>query len=158
MISTSMVDAVLQPWLGPGLCEVLFPLIGEITARLCTYTGSTPPDALSAWLDSTLFQAVRTETKGKMLIPLPDGGLVRVRVEDFSAMADELMYLPFAALPVDARSFMLLQDYSMRASSLSALKVLYTRFADMQSKEELKAIASVARSCYPAFRLRGWLD
>lgn len=158
MISPAMVDALLQPWLGPGLCEALFPLIEEITARLCSYTGSVAPDTLSAWLDSALFQAVRAETRGKMLIPLPDGGMVRVRVEDFAVMADELMYLPFAALPVDARSFAVLQDYSMRASSLSALRVLYTRFAAMQSKEELTAIASVARNCYPAFRLRGWLD
>ena len=158
MISPAMVDALLQPWLGPGLCEALFPLIEEITARLCDYTGSTPPDALNAWLDSTLFRAVHAETKGKMLIPLPDGGMVRVRVEDFAVMADELMYLPFAALPVNAGSFALLQDYSMRASSLSALKVLYTRFAAMQTPEELEAIASVARNCHPAFRLRGWLD
>lgn len=158
MISAAMVDALLQPWLGPGLCETLFPLIEEITARLCTYTGYAPPDKLAAWLDSALFQAVRRETKGKMLVPLPDGGMVRVQVDDFAVMADELMYLPFSALPVDARGFSLLRDYSMRASSLSALRVLYTRFAGMQSPEELKAIAAVAKSCYPAYRLRNWPD
>lgn len=157
MITAAQVDILLQPWLGPQLCEKLFPLVEEIAGRLRGYAGGTPPDALAQWLDSALFQAVRAETNGKMLIPLPDGGLVRVRVDDFAVMADELMYLPFSTFPADQRHFLLLQEYSMRASSLSALRVLYTKFAALQSPEELETIAAVAKSCYPAFRLRGWL-
>ena len=92
-----------------------------------------------------------------MLVPLPEGGMVRVKVDDFSVMADDLMYLAFSAFPVDQRHFQVLKEYSMRASSLSALRALYTRYAAMQSPEELSAIATVAVKCYPPFRLRGWL-
>ena len=157
MAAVAQVEILLQPWLGSRLCGALFPLMEEIAARLSTYTGYSPPDTLAQWIDSALFQSVRAETQGRMLVPLPEGGMVRVKVDDFAVMADELMYLTFSAFPADQRHFTVLRDYSLRASSLAALRTLYTRFSAMQSPEELEAIASVAKKCYPPFRLRGWL-
>lgn len=157
MIAVAQIEIILQPWLGPRLCEALFPLFEEIAALLNSYAGSTPPESLAAQIDSMLFQAVRMKTGKKMLMELPDGGFVRIQVEDFSVMADELLFPVFASFPVDQQHFSLLKEYSLRASSLSALRVLYTRFSRLQTREELDAIALVARKCYPAFRLRGWL-
>ena len=75
-----------------------------------------------------------------------------------SPAKDDLMLLVFEKFPADQHHLLLLREYSLRKPSLSALRVLYTRFASLQTRQELDAIASVARSCHPAFRLRGWLD
>lgn len=130
----------------------------EMTYRLNAYSSRQAPDDLNDDLDSLLFRSVREITRGSMLAQLDDDSFIRIQVEDFSTMADELMLLVFQKFPVDSRHLMLLREYSMRKSSLSALRVLYTRFASMQTHQELAAIASVARACHPPFRLRGWLD
>ncbi len=157
MIATAQVEIALQPWLGARLSGRLFLMMEEIACLLNGYSSRRPPDALAARLDSLLFWAVREETRGSMLAQLEDGSWVRVRVEDFSVMADDLLLLVFQGFPVDGEHLLLLREYSMRCSSLAALRTLYTRFAPLQSREELAAIAGVARACHPRFRLRGWL-
>lgn len=158
MVSQAQVMIVLKPWLGGPLLEALTPTVREIAGRLNGFSFGGRQDGLAGELDSLLFRAVRQATAGDMLIALDDGTWVRSRLEDFAAMADELMLLPFLELPVDERRLRDLRDYSMRYPSLSALRALYTRFAPLQTPEELAAIASVAKSCYPAFRWREWLQ
>ena len=158
MVSQAQVMIVLRPWLGGPLLEALAPTVREIAGRLNGFSIGGGRDGLAGELDSLLFRAVRQATGGNMLIALDDGTWVRSRLEDFAAMADELMLLPFLELPADGRHLQYLRDYSMRFPSLSALRALYTRFASLQSEEELSAIASVVKSCYPAFRWREWLS
>ena len=158
MVSQAQVMIVLKPWLGGPLLEKLSPTVREIAGRLNGFSFGGKQDDLAGEIDSLLFLAVREATGGNMLIALEDGTWVRSRLEDFAAMADELMLLPFLELPVDETHLQSLQDYSMRHPSLSALRALYTRFASLQTGEELSAIASVAKSCYPAFRWREWLQ
>ena len=157
MVSQAQVMIVLKPWLGGPLLEVLTPAVREIAGRLNGFSIWGNRDDLAGELDSLLFRAVREATGGKMLIALEDGTWVRSRLEDFAAMADELMLLPFMELPADEKHLRYLRDYSMCNPSLSALRALYTRFAPLQTRDELSAIASVAKSCYPAFRWREWL-
>ena len=92
-----------------------------------------------------------------MLAQLPDDTFVRVQVQDFAVIADELMLLPFLDFPRDGEHLQFLREYSLQHASLSALRVLYTRFGAQQSPKELSAIVSVVKSCYPAFRWREWL-
>ena len=158
MIAQAQVMIALQPWLGVRLSRVLEPLMGEITGRLNVYSSRQAPDALAEELDSLLFRAVRQATRGTMLTQLADESWVRIRVEDFSVMADDLLLLVFSEFPVDSRHLLLLREYSMRHASLSALRALYTRYSALQTPEELRTIASVVRSCYPAFRWREWLN
>ena len=158
MVSQAQVMIVLKPWLGGPLLEKLTSTVREIAGRLNGFSIRGNRDELAGEIDSLLFRAVREATGGKMLIPLEDGAFVRSRLEDFADMADELMLLPFLELPVDERHLQYLREYSMRHPSLSALRALYTRFAPLQTQQELAAIASVAKSCYPAFRWREWLN
>lgn len=157
MIAQAQVMIVLRPWLGAPLLEAVAPLTGDIAARLNGFS-IRRDDGLAASLDSLLFRAVHQITQGKMLAQLDDGTFVRIRLEDFSAMTDELMLLAFQDFPVDSRHLIFLQRYSMEHSSLSALRALYTRFAELQTPQELAAIASVAKKCYPVFRWREWLE
>lgn len=158
MVSQAQVMIVLKPWLGGPLLEALSATVREIAGRLNGFSFGGKQDDLAGELDSLLFRAVREATGGNMFIALEDGTWVRSRLDDFAAMADELMLLPFLELPVDEKHLRSLRDYSMRHPSLSALRALYTRFAPLQTGEELSAIASVAKSCYPAFRWREWLQ
>ena len=158
MVSQAQVMIALKPWLGGPLLERLSPAVREIAGRLNGFSLGGRQDDLAGEIDSLLFTAVREATGGSMLIALEDGTWVRSRLEDFAAMADELMLLPFMELPADERHLHELRDYSMHHPSLSALRALYTRFACLQTREELNAIASVAKSCYPAFRWREWLE
>ena len=157
MVAEGQVMVVLRPWLGVRLSRTLEPLMGEISRKLNAYSSRQEPDPLAQEIDSLLFFAVRDATMGSMLIQLEDGGWVRMRVEDFATMADELLYLVFAEFPVDSQHLLLLREYSMRRASLAALRVLYTRFRDLQTREELSTSAAVAKSCYPPFRWREWL-
>ena len=158
MITVAQVMIALHPWLGTQLSRAIEPCMDEIAHRMNAYSPSQAPDSLQDDLDSLLFCAVRDATRGRMLIQMEDGSLFRIQVDDFSTMADDLMELIFQRFPADQRHLILLQEYSMRRESLSALKILYTRFAALQSPRELEMIASVARACHAPFRLRGWLD
>lgn len=157
MISQAQVRQILTPWLGSPLLNALDPLTADITGRLNGYSIRRGTDNLVDELDSLLFRGVRGATEGNMLAQLPDGTFVRVQVEDFAVMADELMFLCFREFPNDGEHLQFLRDYSLRHASLSALRALYTRFGAQQSPKELSAIVSVVKSCYPPFRWREWL-
>lgn len=157
MISQAQVMMMLEPWLGARLTQALMPVMADIASRLNAYSPRQEIDALAKEIDSLLFRSVHQATRGQMLIQLPEGDWVRVRLEDFSVMADELLLPVFDEFPVDQAHLSLLRAYSMHHASLSALRALYTRFAYLQTDAELDAIASVAKSCYPPFRWRQWL-
>ncbi len=157
MISQAQVHQALMPWLGSPLLNALEPLTGEITGQLNGCSIQRNADTLAEELDSLLFRAVRSATEGSMLAQLPDDTFVRVQVQDFATMADDLMLLTFQDFPKDGEHLQFLREYSLRHASLSALRVLYTRFGAQQTPKELAAIVSVVKSCYPAFRWREWL-
>ena len=158
MIAQSQVIVTLRPWLGPYLTDALMPMMGDIAGRLNAFSLRRDIGQLSGELDTLLFNAVRLATRGTLLIRLEDDSWVRVRLEDFTTMADELMLLVFEDFLVDESHFTALREYSMRCASLSALRALYTHFDSLQSEQELRTIAAVVRSCYPAFRWREWLS
>lgn len=157
MIAQAQVIFTLRPWLGPYLTETLSPLMGDICGRLNAFSLKQEISRLADDLDRLLFNAVRVATRGTLLVLLEDDTWVRVRLEDFTVMADDLMLLVFLDFPVDETHFQALRDYSMHRASLSALRALYTRFDSLQTGQELRAIGGVIRSCYPAFRWRDWL-
>ncbi len=155
MISIAQVTLAMQPWLGIALLNAS-PLAERLALKLNVYRATDDPDALYRALDSLLFGAIRQTVGADMRVLLDDGTWIRVRTDDVATMADELMYLYFMTYSVDARHLATLNAYAMTHQSLSALRVLYTRFASFHSPKELDAIARIARGSYPAFRL-GWL-
>ena len=157
MISQAQVHQTLLPWLGVPLLNALEPLMGEIAGRLNGCSIQRNADSLADELDSLLFRAIRNATEGSMLAQLPDGTFVRVQLQDVAVIADELVLLAFQYFPRDGEHLQFLREYSLRHASLSALRVLYTRFGAQQSPKELAAIVSVVKSCYPSFRWREWL-
>ncbi len=158
MIAFAQIAAVLQPWLGNALLRELDETIRDIHVHLCGYSTRHDPQETVEWIDRKLFMAIKGATNGRFLMQLPDDTWVRIRLDDIAAMADEVMFVLFDTFPVDAWHMQFLQHFSMRQASLSALRILYTKMAHLQTEEELSAIERVIRDCYPAFRWYGWLN
>ena len=158
MIAFSQLAAVLQPCLGNELMGRMDEALKDIHVHLCGYSTRHDPQESLEWIDRKLFMAIREATGGRFLLRLADDTWVRIRLDDIAAMADEVMFLLFDTFPVDVWHMQFLQNFSMRQASLSALRILYTKMAHLQTEEELSAIERVIRDCYPAFRWYGWLN
>ena len=158
MIELERVAQTLRPWLGDELVRRMPRVMTEAQRRLSTYTvGRDDRGQLSYSLEGLMYTAVRKETEATFLVTLEDGSRVRMETDDFAVIADELMWLLFEQFPIDARHLMLLRDYSVQVSSLSAIRALYERFREYETLDELKALRRVARGSYPAYRWQSWL-
>lgn len=158
MIGLERVSETLRPWLGDELIRRMPRVMTETQRRLSAFTaGRDDLGQLAYSLEGLMYTAVRRETEASFLVTLPDGSRVRMETEDFAVIADELMWLLFEQFPTDARHLMLLRDYSVKASSLSAIRALYLRFREYETIDELKTLRRVARGSYPAYRWQSWL-
>ena len=158
MIELERVAQTLRPWLGDGLVRRMPRVMTEAQRRLSTFTiGRDDLGQLSYSLEGLMYTAVRKETEATFLVTLADGSRVRMETDDFAVIADELMWLLFEQFPIDARHLMLLRDYSVQVSSLSAIRALYERYREYETLDELKALRRVARGSYPAYRWQSWL-
>ena len=151
--------SILRPWLGGDFVERQERLLERVSLKLAHFHPQRDTLQYKAQeLDSLLFMAVREDTKGRMTLKLDNGQYMRIRVEDFAILADELLYLLLRALPKNEENFRLIRDYSMRQGSLSALRALYRDFLPFQTEEELRILKRVITTCHPPFRWRGWLE
>ena len=151
--------SVLRPWLGGDFVTAHAPLMERVTLRLSQFLPQRDSLEKAAQdLDSLLFMAVRDATGGRMLLRMDSNQYIRVKMADFSLMADELLFLLMEQLRVDGQNFLLIRDYSLRSGSLAALKALYLHYEAYQSPEEFKTIVRVIKTCHAPFRWRGWLQ
>ncbi len=157
MAAFGQLASILQPWLGNALMQRMEDTLQAIHVHLCGYSVRHDPGDTLDWIERKLLLGIRKGTEDSFLIQLPDDAWVRIYLSDVAAMADEVMYLIFAELPQDTWHRDFLRRFSMERPSLSALRALYTRMADLQSKEELAAIRRVIEGCYPPFRWQMWL-
>ncbi|NLC33144.1 MAG: hypothetical protein GX781_07595 [Clostridiales bacterium] len=159
MTAINQTIAILTPWLGGDFVSAQAPLMARISFKLAHFhpqRDSLP--ALAQDVDSQLFLAVRDDTKGRMILRLCNQQYMKVRLQDFATMTDELLYLVMSALPRNITNFRLVQEYSMRQGSLSALRALYIDFQAFQTEEEWRTVIRVIKTCHPPFRWRNWLE
>ncbi|NLE69640.1 MAG: hypothetical protein GX611_05565 [Clostridiales bacterium] len=149
----------LQPWLGAdylaekaGLCSRLAALLHGFWPERDTLSH------LAQQLDNLLFMAVREDTGGRMALLMDSGQLIRLRMNDFALMADELLYLLFATLPRSPFHLATIREYAMRSGSLSALRAQYLLYPHMQTPEETKTLYRVITTCHEPWRFRHWID
>lgn len=158
MSDEERVKALLRPWLGQALlncCDV-----AQRTADVLFSFDDTKDDLaqLSETLDEMLFRTVHDLTRGQMRVQLDDGRRMRVYVDDFAVMADELMYLQLQRWVRSAFNCQRLRYFAMTHDSLSALRALYVDFAAFQTPDERAFIARTVREGHAPFRWRSWLD
>ena len=156
MISYAGIQNCLRPYLGSRMLPYLDENCGTVITRLTAFGPKDDPGALSDWMSAYLYDAVRRVTRGAMQAGLDDGRIVSLRVEDFSQMADDILYCLFSGFPRDAQHLIILRDYSLRHRSLSALRALYCDFRTLISDEESTIILKVILG-YPPRRYAQWL-
>lgn len=152
------VARTLTPWLGSafvahhaGLMERLAFKIGQFDRARGSLQAAVQD------MDTQLFMAVREQTNGRMILPMDNGDHIRLRLEDFALMADELLYLLLESLPRDSQSFLMIREYSMRQGSLAALKALWLHYGAFQGEEEYRTVERIIKGSHPPFRWRQWL-
>jgi len=157
VIRTQDVARALHPWVGSYLLDST--TLAEDTADVLRSYAPYKEDLqkLCKRLDSFLFMTMRRYTMGSMLVFLDDGAEVRMRTSDFPLLTDDALGVLMESLSPYSVNFELLKSYSLQQPSLSALRVLYTRYQAFQSQEELRAIARTVRTCHPLERYMSWL-
>ena len=158
MVAGTQIAIALTPWLGTEFISKQEEMCSAIALKFNTFIlGRNTIDGLASWVDDEIFFKVRLDTSGKMVLRMDTQKLIRLRMDDFTIMADELLYLLFQTFPKDREHFLAVQEYSVKKSSLSALRALYIDFSGFQSEEELSTLRRVITSCYDKYRWRFWL-
>ncbi|MGI6739006.1 MAG: hypothetical protein ACOX54_06425 [Christensenellales bacterium] len=159
MVAGTQIAIALTPWLGTEFISKQEEMCSAIALKFSTFIlGRNTIDSLASWVNDKIFFRVRMYTFGKMVLRMDTQKLIRLRMDDFTTMSDELMYLLFHNFPKDRAHFLAVQEYSVKQSSLSALRALYMDFSGFQSEKELATLRRVITSCYDKYRWRFWLE
>lgn len=159
MAALRRIAETLRPWLGGAFLARNAEMMEVIGLRLLGFRPERDSlQALAFQLDNLLFMQVREDTGGRMALMMDSGQVVRLRMNDFSLMADELMYLLFEAMPPGASNQAMIRSYSMKSESLSALRALYLLYRDMQEPEETATLRRIITGSHPPFRWKQWIE
>ena len=93
----------------------------------------------------------------RMTLTLDDGRQARVLVASIPDLADIILGVLFDSLPDSEVALALTRDYALRATSLSAMRALLTRFQAYQSPEEQAILRRIIRDNYPPECYQDWL-
>ncbi len=158
VIRTQDVARALHPWVGSYLLEST--TLAESTADVLRSYAPYKEDLekLCKRLDSFLFMSLRRLTMGTMRIFLDNGEEVRMRTSDFPLLTDDVLGVLMESLSPYSVNYEMLKSYSLQQPSLSALRVLYTKYQSFQTTQELQAIARTIRTCHPRERYMAWLN
>ncbi len=128
------IEAMLRMALGEELlsrCPDLMYTVNQSLVRFMR-TGATLPMLLGQ-IDSAVFNAVYTGSDGTMIVTLAGGRRVRITSAFVRDLADRLLSLAYARLPVSPVLRDALCDFS-REGSFAAMRELVRRF-DMDEDE-----------------------
>ena len=151
------VERALRPWLG-SLFLYSCSLCDDLTERLQVYAPYRQSlESLRDELESLLVTSLNRETRGSMTILSDNYHSVRLGTAECQSITDDLMGVVFEKLTPFSANFIKINDYSLRVQSLSALRVLCTRYASYYTPEEYAFIARMIRTIYPPRLYEGWL-
>lgn len=114
-------------------------------------------EELTKQLTDTIFSALYTHLGPRMTLTLDSGRQIRVHMAEIPDLADSLLGVLFDSFPDSEATLSLLRDYALRATSLSAMRALLTRFSAVQSPEEQAILRRIIRDNYPPERYEDWL-
>ena len=122
------IESMLRAHFGGALLSRCPELVYAVNQSIVRFgrTGATLPQ-LWKQIDSALFNAVYTGTDKTMVVTLDDGRRTRIRGELIRDLADRLLALAYAKLPVSDSLQDVLFDFS-RDGSFAAMRELVRRF------------------------------
>ena len=129
-VMEQQVAQALRPYLGT-------PLVTEtsLCAHLAQVINAYAPyrdsfEDLARRVEKCLFDELYTILGAQMILRLDDGRLIRIRMRELPELADEAMGALFEGMKVYSVNYDNLKDYAMRCGSLSAMRVLYQKYAE----------------------------
>lgn len=151
------VERALRPWLG-SMFLYTSTLGQELSERLSAYAPYRQTlQELRDELESQLVVTLNALTRGSMTLLSDNYHSVHLSLSDITMITDELMGVVFEKLTPFSANFIKLNDYSLRVQSLSALRVLCTKYASYYSPEQFRFIAKMIREIYPPRLYEKWL-
>ena len=156
-IREARIREVLLPCLGSRTVDRT-ALAGQATATLRDFSPSehSLPE-LAQRLCDMIFSQLYACLGPRMTLTLDDGRSSRILVASIPDLADDLLGVLFDSLPDNDVTLGLIRDYALRATSLSAMRALLTRFSAVQSPEEQAILHRIIRDNYPPERYQDWL-
>lgn len=156
-VTREEVESALRPWLGTLFLSAN-SLTEAVTERMSGYAPYRQSlESLREELEVLLLTKLNALTNGRLTVILDNYHSRRIGQSEIADMTDDLMGLIFDKLTPFSANFVKLNDYSMRVASLSALRVLYQKYASFYSPEEFAFLVGVIKSVYPEERYRAWL-
>lgn len=149
--------------------EALLPYLGSRTLDQTAFSeraaealrnfapGDQTLQELAQRLSDMLFSDLYACLGPRMTLTLDDGRQARILVADIPDLADSVLSVLFDSLPDSQVTLNLLRDHALRATSLSAMRALLTRFQVAQSPEEQAILRRIIRDNYPPQRYQDWL-
>ncbi len=113
---------------------------------------------LAAHLEDVLFNSVYEQLGPSMGARMEDGTVRRIRTAEMADAADDVMGVLFDQLKVYSVTYDSLHEYCMSTGSYSAMRVLYTRYAEFMPAQERRIIARVIRDSRPRAEWENWMD
>ena len=158
MIEAWHVREILRSRFGSRLVDI--PGIWDRTALLLqryapyrdTFSG------LASRLEDVLFNTVYEQLGPSMGAQMDDGSVRRVLSVEMKDAADDVLGLLFDNLKVYSVNYETLHEYCVKTGSFSAMRVLYTRYAEFMPPSERKILARIIRDSRPRFAWENWLD
>ncbi|MDO4483471.1 MAG: hypothetical protein Q4C54_03260 [Clostridia bacterium] len=156
-ISRQAMCEAMRPFVGSAICDNT-DFCTRLTDVLMNYAPyrDTLEDVLRQ-LESAIFNSLYELLGEGMKLRLDDGTVCRIRLSQLPQLADEALCVMFEGMEPYSRSYTIIKDYSLHAMSLSAMRILYTKFAGMQTEEEKRYLENVIRENFPEERYRSWL-
>ena len=149
MIESWHVREALRFRFGSALVDI--PGIWDHTAALlrdyAPYRDSFAD--LAGRLEDAVFNAVYEQLGPSMGAQMDDGTVRRIRTSELKEAADDVLGVLFDHLKVYSVNYDALHEYCMSAGSFSAIRVLYTRYAEFMPASERKILARIIRDSRP---------
>ena len=143
-LGSSLVDE-------PGFADPLAAVLRSYLSYRDTFA------TLAARVEDTLFNLLYDRLGPSMSVRMNDGSFRRIRTDELKDAADDVMGVFFEQLKVYSVNYSALQSYAMESGSFSAMRILYTRYADMMSAGERQVLARVIRDARPSSDWAEWL-
>ena len=158
MIEAWHVREALRSRFGSDLVDI--PGIWDRTAAILR--GYAPYrdtfEDLAARLEDAVFNAVYEQLGPSMGARMDDGTVRRIRTAELKDAADDVLGVLFDQLKVYSVTFDALHNYCMSAGSFSAMRVLYSRYADFMPASERRILARIIRDSRPRSIWENLLD
>jgi len=158
MIESWHIREALRSRFGSALVDIpgIWDRAAAILQRYAPYRDTFAD--LASQLEDVIFNAVYEQLGPSMGAQMDDGSVRRLRSAEMKDAADDAMGVLFGNLKVYSVNYEAIHEYCVATGSFSAMRVLYSRYAEFMTPSERKILARIIRDSRPRSMWENWLD